>query len=500
MRGGVLAVVERDQMRRNRAAGAQARRQGGPWLSRTQVGAGLAAVAAVTALAGLKYAYRDRPIERSSRRVAVEALGVVAGSVHVPAGVRAPTGDIQSKVPNVPVGRVVVMPVTLTQSESIYLPKVHNAGAMIRLVASLQNGRSPHTRLVEVYARALKEFADQCSTSQTKLLHLYLPLLSDGSTNQRVRHSDSRAFYDAYDILVYGGVVDPANLQLSNITILPRDDAQVDECRREFLESASAVTYVGGFTSTDPPDQPPQIDNQKGAKVRPVSVGVVSTAGIWKFSGAGLMMHASEVVEEYKRLKSDTQAEQNVKSDFRAYMARFGLYCFEYYDHNRTDLLALPALLTGVTGVTGVTSVTGVTPREVVVRVVRDLRWSARRGGLFGFFSANTLVANRFYLYVRPGADDTAHVASVCAGFDAMIREGVSVAIIGPSIFFRGASFTKENVEFAQGIVKRALGELVPHGDTATYSSYIAAAFVYDEAADERATESFGGVELYTVP
>jgi hypothetical protein len=48
--------------------------------------------------------------------------------------------------------------------------------------------------------------------------------------------------------------------------------------------------------------------------------------------------------------------------------------------------------------------------------------------------------------------------------------------------------------------VKRALGELVPHGDTATYSSYIAAAFVYDEAADERATESFGGVELYTVP
>ncbi len=137
------------------------------------------------------------------------------------------------------------------------------------------------------------------------------------------------------------------------------------------------------------------------------------------------------------------------------------------------------------------------------MRVGRDARWSARRGGLFGFFSANTLAASLFYLFAREDADDTAHVASVCAGFDAMIREGVSVAIINPGIFFRGASFTKENVEFAQGIVKRALGELVPHGQhgaTATYSAYITTALVFDEAADERASESFGGVELYTVP
>jgi hypothetical protein len=146
--------------------------------------------------------------------------------------------------------------------------------------------------------------------------------------------------------------------------------------------------------------------------------------------------------------------------------------------------------------------VTGVTPREVVVRVVRDQRLPARRGGLLGFFSAKTLVSTQLFLFAREDADDTAaHVASVCAGFDAMIREGVSVAIINPGIFFpNGASFTKENVESAQGIVKRALGELVPHGDAATYSAYITTALVYDEAADERASESFGGVELYTVP
>jgi hypothetical protein len=144
-----------------------------------------------------------------------------------------------------------------------------------------------------------------------------------------------------------------------------------------------------------------------------------------------------------------------------------------------------------------------VTPREVVVRVARDRPLRARRGGFYGFFSAReeTLAAKLFILYARQTDVFASHVASVCAGFDAMIREGVSSAVISPSIFFpNGASFTNEPVKFAQGIVKRALDELVPHGAGAKYSAYISAAFVADDRADESASESFGGVELYTVP
>ena len=336
--------------------------------------------------------------------MAVEALGLVAGSVRAGS-----TSDIQSKG-----HRVVVIPVNVTDSERRYLQEVHNAGDIIRLVASKQHGRSNLTRLAERYARVLKEFADQCGASGQ--LHLYLPLLSEVSkATPRVRHLDSRAFYDAYDVLVYGGVVDPAHLVLRHITILPRDDTEVEVYRQEFRESEYGVTYVGGFTETAPAPSAPV--SQQGPVVR-----AVREADIWMFPGAGHMMHASATSEKYASLKSETMDENQAISDFQASMACFGLSYMAYYDHNRTDLLALPALLTSAT-------MTSVDPREVVVRVVRDALGDL---GLFGFFPAREkkLIAKLFFLCVREDAPD--HVASVCAGFDAMIREGVSRAIISP--------------------------------------------------------------------
>jgi len=90
--------------------------------------------------------------------------------------------------------------------------------------------------------------------------------------------------------------------------------------------------------------------------------------------------------------------------------------------------------------------------------------------------------------------------ASVCAGFDATIREGVSRAIISPKIFFRnGEMITKDKVARAQSIVKLALEQTVPSSLGATYSQYIAA-FVFDSDAAAGRGSSFGGVELYTVP
>jgi len=486
MSAGVLAVVERDaHLRQSRAAAArhEASSPWSPWrsqgLSRTQVGAGFAGAAAVTALAvGLRrYVFRDRPIgpEDLSRRVAVEAPGLVAASVYVRS-----TSDIQSKGHKVPASRVVVMPVTPTTSESKNLPEVHNAGEIIRLVASRQHGESNLTRLAERYAWVLKEFADRCGAREQ--LHLYLPLLSKGSnTNPRVPYLDSRAFYDAYDVLVYGGVVNPADLALRNITILPRDDSEVEVCRQEFRESEYGVTYVGGFTIHDPPPS-------RGTQVQPVPVvGVVREADIRKFAGAGFMMHASATSDEYASLTSETRDKNQAISDFKTSMACFGLSYMKYYDHNRTDLLALPALLCA-------TGATGVTPREVVVRVVRDAHD-------VGFFSAGEkpLIAKLFFLYVREDAPD--HVASVCAGFDAMIREGVSRAITSPKIFFRnGERITEEKVKLAQGIVKSALEQTVPSSLGTTYSSYITAAFVLDSEAAAERVSNFGGVELYTVP
>ena len=504
---GVLAVVERDaHLRQSRAAAArhEASSPWGPWrsqgLSRTQVGAGFAGAAAVTALAvGLRrYANRERPIgpgPDTSRRVSIDSIHSIWSSIQ-----SSESDEVQS---NVPQKRMVVIPLVSIDYQEVQLGNVQNAG---EIRAEDYKARSPATRLAGRYALVLKEFADACINN--KRLHLYLPVLSN-PVNKWVPFLDSRAFYDAYDVLVYGGVVSASDLLLSNITILAPRSNEIDICRREFGASERTVTYVGGFTNADRPKAP---------KSHPVPldgpvVRVVGPQETGEFADAGVMRHASGAAAEYASLKNVTMEEKATRRRIRDEMDSAGLPWSGHKDAVLTDLLALHA------GVAkhGISNPDAGVPdaRGVVVRVVRDMRLRLPAG----FSRENTLARKQFFLYVREdaGKSDADHVASVCAGFDAMIREDVSVAIIFPCVFSFGkggeggeGTYNRDRIEAAQGIVKSALQQLVPHNPLgAAYSAYITTAVVVDESEASEASEAsggsdgserFGGVELYTVP
>jgi hypothetical protein len=398
---------------------------------------------------------------------------------------------------------MVVIPPVSIDSQEFQLGEVQNAG---EIRAKDYTARSPATRFAGRYALVLKEFADACINDRR--LHLYLPVLSNPE-HKWVPFLDSRAFYDAYDVLVYGGVVSASDLLLSNITILVPRSSQIEKCRREFGASARTVTYVGGFTNADRPPAPKSHPVPSDGPV----VRVVGPHETGEFADAGVMRHASGAAAEYASLKTVTREEIATKRRIRDEMDSAGLPWSGHKDAVLTDLLALHA---------GVAKhgISNPDARGVVVRVVRDmrLRLPARRGGLIGFSRENTL----FFLYVREdaGKSDADHVASVCAGFDAMIREDVSVAIIFPCVFSFGKSgeggeggegtYNRDRIEAAQGFVKLALQQPVPHNPLgAAYSAYITTAVVVDKSEASEASggsggsdgsERFGVVELYTVP
>lgn len=138
-------------------------------------------------------------------------------------------------------------------------------------------------------------------------------------------------------------------------------------------------------------------------------------------------------------------------------------------------------------------SVGGVRHAKLKTKLAYGMKQETCTATLFFVFATDTPVASTSRDVVVAH-----HVASVKAGFDAMIREGVSVAAIDVHYFSRGGGTMNTT-----SIVKTALGGIVPGSASATglgrtYADYIPTVAVVGYA--ENWNQGFGRpeAELYT--
>lgn len=467
MRGaGVLAVAERHDQRRQLRA--QTLRERGEGLLRLGLTPGALASGVVLGLGALTVATR--------RRRALAMARMTPRSVRVGVGV-----DRSQK----------------------------------KVLGPVQRETRAETR-AETFARHLRFFLKILATSRDGRFQIRIceAHLHDPS-------SGARAFYDAYDAVVQDGGFDPAPLLASILICVPAK--WVQRHTAAFRAAERVVTYGRGFTGADPPPSTDRVHakvtlHEAGSDFLYVPhsvaelcelVGHVTTtpAGSGATPNAsevvvGIMMDASGcIVSESPRgrengfVESWLRAECPDEQKQGEFLKSAGLPDRSWFNH-RSDRESLLSLLAPASG-SGTTDASA-----CVVRVVRHA--SMKTTGEGHGVKRATCTVTLFFVYAppapkEPGSAHYAHyVASVKAGFDAMIREGVSVAVI--DLRMQPLSYWA-----TPDIVSAALRASVPFGSfgssgsaigLATYADYIPTVAVVGYASNWK--QGFGRLELYT--
>lgn len=375
-----------------------------------------------------------------------------------------------------------------------------------------------------------------------RLARSFQYIISDGSKLLEVNiyciakpsfPAQARIFYDTYDSVVQDVPVPTGDAPLKRTTIRVPNGFE-REYTNVFRAAERVVTYWRGFTSADRPPNTVHAKvtlqergsgffhfSREGPGICKFAIDVaenvatqrVSPSGSGSGSGAkqvsnpaasvvGIMIDASggifrspvsrnEFVESWLRAERPAELKSN-ESDF---LKSAGLpQCAGNADPTITNPLEFLRIVRGVT-------------IDANARAVRVVRHAKLKTKLAYGMKQETCTATLFFVFATDApADSTGrdvvvehHVASVKAGFDAMIREGVSVAAIDLEMPDQSRS----------DIVKKALGAIVVPGSSgssdnpatapATYAHYIPTVAVVDFAQTSK--QGFGRLEaeLYTL-
>ena len=457
---GVLAVAERhDQRSRLRA---QTWRERGEGLGLRPGALAASAVALSFALGGGMYAWRKR----------------AAGRV----------------VP--PTGRTVTIGL-LSEEREAQVDKMKK-----------QNAITEKTDQKEAYLRRLYGSLEKTLRDQSVQLEVNIYCTVKSRFPEQ-----ARMIYDTYDAVAQNVGVAAGDAPLKRTTIrVPKGLKR--EYTSAFLAAERVVTYWRGFTEADPPPGVGHVHakvtlhkavseflyfSRVGpeickfvsavAKTKKGSASV-SAPGSGSDSGAtqnlaaplvGIMIDASAgiLAERYGRdgfveswLRAERPGELNENNS--GFLSAAGIPQRPAWPDFASNLLRL------------FSTVSGAATTDANARVVRVVRHAKLKTKLAYGMNPATCTVMFFFVFAGPEPtgvtpDDVAqahHVASVKAGFDAMIREGVSVAAIDLRMhdvhyFSRGGGTMNTT-----SIVKTALGGIVPGSVSATglgrtYADYI---------------------------
>lgn len=357
---------------------------------------------------------------------------------------------------------------------------------------------------------AAPEYTTQPNYSYILRLATILAVHIRGGATHHVKHyvtvktqfpGVARRFYDTYDAVAQHVGVSAGDAPLGRIRIcVPKGLER--EYTAAFRAAERVVTYWLGFTGDDPP---PSMENAQpkvtlhgagfdllrfpyegpdicqfvsavaspsgsaGSGANQVSDVATPVVGIMVDATAGILdgvYGRNRFVESWLRAERPGEL-TDTDSDF---LSAAGLPQRQPWPHAASYLLEILRTVSGA-------ETTDENAR--VVRVVRNA--SIKTKPAHGMKSA-TCTVMLFFVFAGDaptgktpdGVAEAHHVASVKAGFDAMIREGVSVAAIDLRMrdvhfFSRGGGMMNRT-----SIVKKALGGVVSGSpNSATYADYI---------------------------